>query len=87
MEASVLRMATPNCKPRGVWSGGPSTAPNHKKTKGRKYAEENAVLTITSTKQSWKKRRRVAGMVTNVPPTFAKTACLTKASTLGQLRL
>ncbi|CAI0555846.1 unnamed protein product, partial [Linum tenue] len=37
------------------------------------------------TKQSWKKRRRVAGAVTKVCWNFARTAERTSDSTLGQL--
>jgi len=40
---------------------------------------------ITCTKQSWKKRRRVAGTVTNVWWNFFLTASLTMFSTLGHV--
>lgn len=39
----------------------------------------------TKTKQSWRIRRRVAGIVTGVWFNFANTACCTMLSTFGQL--
>ena len=47
--------------------------------------KENQYRTVT--KQSWKNRRRVAGIVVNVWLNFVETAFFTRASTLGQVKL